>query len=137
MPNEGLVGRMNMMQRRLIRRGLKDEITTKYGLVLVTHSPGISVEALAVNISESEFWLTREHYVQDIKVARNKEEIWAMLNSVEPKMAILDIEKVSNLNRWMVLITRVQANQRQDHNQCNPWSGNAEHSSERNWASWK
>ena len=55
-PNDGLVGRMNLMQRRLIRRELqKKEITTNVGLVIVTVVPRISVKEIAINKSENEF----------------------------------------------------------------------------------
>ena len=104
-PNEGLVGRLNLMQRRMKNRGLEKEIITSHGLLLVTVVPGISVKRLAIKKSESEFWLTGRDNVVDINVARNKEEIWELLSSVEPKLAQSQIEEVSNSNRWVALLT--------------------------------
>ena len=79
-PNGGLVGKMNLMQRLMMRRGLNDMSTTKFGVVLIIKTPGISVEQLAINRSENEFWLTGENKVLDIQVTREKEEIEPMLD---------------------------------------------------------
>ena len=95
-PNRGLLGRMNLMQRRLIRRGLKDNVTTNLGVVLVTVATGISVEQLALKTSEKEWWLTGEDDELDMQVTNDKDEIETLLWSLTPKMAQRDIEKLSN-----------------------------------------
>ena len=81
-PNSGLVGRMNLMQRRMIRRGLQEDIITNVGLVLVTVVPGLSVNKLATNRSENEYWLTGEDDVLNIQVAKDIGEIETMFNSM-------------------------------------------------------
>ena len=104
-PNEGLVGRMNLMQLRMMRKGLKKEIETNLGLVILTEVPGISVKKLAVKEAEKEFWLTGEDIVLNIQVTYVKEEIEAMLNKMTLKMDQRDVWKLSNSNRWVALIT--------------------------------
>ena len=94
-PNRGRLGRMNLMQLRMIRRGLKDEVTTTLGMVLVTVAKGISVKELAVNGSENEFWLPGGNVVANIQVSKDKEEIETILESIRPKLAQRDIEKLS------------------------------------------
>ena len=74
-PNEGLVGRMNLMQRRMITMGLKKELTTNHRLLMVTVVPCISVQLLAVNESESEFWLTGEDHIININVANQRRDM--------------------------------------------------------------
>ena len=103
-PHRGLVGKINHMQRLIMRRGLKDMSTTNFGVVLIIIVPDISVEKLAIKRSENEFWLTGENEVLDIKVSREKEEIETMLNLIVPKLAQEDVEKLSESNRWVVLI---------------------------------
>ena len=74
-PNEGLVGRRNLMQRRMITMGLKKELTTNHRLLMVTVVPCISVQLLAVNEPESEFWLTGEDHIININVANQRRDM--------------------------------------------------------------
>ena len=90
-------------------------MTTRHGLLLITLSSGICVKQLAVNSSESEYWLTGKEDVLEIRVARNKQEIRSMLNSLKSKKPQLDIEKISNLNRWVVFITCIPYCEGKDH----------------------
>ena len=115
-PNRGLVGKMNLMQRRMIRRGLKEAVITNHGVVLVTVAPGIPAEQLAVNKSENEFWLTGEDEVLDIQVTQDSEEIRAMLNSLTPKLSQRDVERLSRSNKWVAQIKFVPQSDFKDRN---------------------
>ena len=113
-PNEGLPDRMNLMQRRLIRRGLGKEIITRHGLVLITVARGISVDRLATNRSENEFWLTGEDKLYDMQVAQDREEIESMFESVKPIIAYGDVEKLSQSNRWVALLNCIPQRDRKN-----------------------
>ena len=84
-----------------------EEVTTSHGLVIIVVARGISADKLAVNKSEKEFWLTGEDQIMKFHVTQDSREVEDMLESIAPKMAIRDVAKLTQSNRWVALLTGV------------------------------